>query len=380
MPRVGRRRESKLGLPEGVRERGQRWYWQPSKKVARDERRANGLPVEVSIGKAGTVEARTRWAELTGRRDREAEEGTVDQVLTLYESPGHYGERPAIEMRPNGRPYSKNTVKMYRRCVPVLREKFGACRYGKTEYDAARGKAIGTVDVQRYIKAAGSYASQLFSVLANAFNHAIRDGLTTYNPCDKVITPAQQPRDRAPLEWEVEVLGTMAQPVVGLILESKLVSGYRISELLRVHRRDMNPEGIRITVKGGKSEILLWSPRMEEIVAAAEALPTSSRFPLSPLFPHSRGKAYSYSGWYAAWVALLNEVNEALAVGMVDPATFELLPGDLSIEDLHVHDVRSKVHDDAEERGREGHEQLGNTEGVADRHYARREKRRRPLR
>lgn len=372
MPAVGRRRESKPGLPEGVRERGPSWYYQPTKKPARDALKAKGLPVEVYIGPAGSLEARKKWAELTGRRNREVTEGTVDELLTLYEA-------GPIEKRPNGLPFSKATVKMYRRAVPALREKFGACRYGKTEHDASRGMAIGTAEVQRFINASGSYASQRFAVLANAFNHGIREGFTTYNPCDKVVAPAQTPRGRAPLEWEVEVLGTLARPVIGLILEAKLISGFRISELIRPLRRDMNVEGIRLKVKGGRWETLLWSPRLRELVAAAEQLPSASKFPISPIFPSSRGKAFTYGGWYGAWVDLLTKANAALAAGVIDPDSLQVDAG-LVIEDLHVHDVRSKVHDDAEEQGREGHEQLGNTEKVSDRHYHRRETRRRPLR
>lgn len=374
MPRVGRRRESKLGLPEGVRERGASWYYQPTKKVDRDALKAKGLPVEVSIGPAGSLEARKKWAELTGRRDRQVKDGTVDELLTLYEA-------GPITKRANGLKLSDNTVKMYRRCIPVLREKFGACRYGKTEYEAARGLALGTAEVQRFINTSGSYASQRFSVLSNAFNTGIREGLTTYNPCDKVVPPAQTPRGRAPLEWEVEVLGSLARPVVGLILETKMISGYRISELLRPMRRDMTADGIRLKVKGGRWETLLWSPRLHELIAAAEALPSASKFPASPIFPSSRGKAFTYGGWYGAWVKLLAKANAALAAGVIDPSAdgFPVYPG-LAIADLNVHDVRSKAHDDAEEQGREGHEQLGNTEQVSDRHYARRERRRRPLR
>lgn len=373
MPRVGRRRESKLGLPEGVRERGRSWYYQPTKKPAREALKAKGLPVEARIGPAGSLEARKKWAELTGRRGGEVKEGTVGELLTNYEL-GPIGKRP------NGLPLSKNTVKMYLRALPALREKFATSRYGKTEFDAARGMAIGTAEIQRFINASGSYASQRFSVLSNAFNNGIREGLTTYNPCDKVVPPAQLPRDRAPLEWEVEVLGTLARPVIGLILETKLISGYRISELIRPLRRDMNVDGIRLKVKGGKWETLLWSPRLREIVAAAEALPAASRFPLSPIFPNTRGKAFRYGGWYSAWVDLLGKANELLDAGVLDPADLATVHPGLSIEDLHVHDVRSKVHDDAEELGREGHEQLGNTEKVSDRHYARREKTRRPMR
>jgi len=217
-------------------------------------------------------------------------------------------------------------------------------------------------------------------VLDGAFDYGIRAGRTVYNPCDKVVPLAINARTREPQEWELEALGAMASPVVALILDYKAITGYRISEVIRVHRRDFTDRGIRHKVKGGKWETCDWSPRLREIVAEAEELPHATRFPGSPLFPHSRGKAYMYGGWYAAFSDLLLFTNKALtAAGIRDPDTLERHAG-LSIEDLHVHDVRSKVHDDAEAMGREGHEQLGNTERTADKHYARREKRRTPLR
>ena len=109
-------------------------------------------------------------------------------------------------------------------------------------------------------------------------------------------------------------------------------------------------------------------------------LPNATRFPGSPLFPNSRGKAYSYAGFNTAWQDLKEQTNAELAAGVLDPEDLRTVYAAMSIEDLHVHDVRSKVHDDAEDQGREGHEAIGNTERVADKHYARREKRRRPLR
>jgi hypothetical protein len=51
----------------------------------------------------------------------------------------------------------------------------------------------------------------------------------------------------------------------------------------------------------------------------------------------------------------------------------------LVIDDLHFHDWRSKTHDDARDKGRKGHEQIGDTEAVAVRHYSRRPTSKLPL-
>lgn len=373
MPRVGRRRTKDLQLPLGVRPIGQRLFWQPPTLRERKERKQQGLPASVPLGLIVrmhgrielTREQRLRWAEISGYRDAQAY-GTVGALLTAFNS----GEPPPILTQRNGKPRSSETVKQYRWRLPYLHAQFGAARYGRTEAEVAAGKGLNAGQIQTFITASGSLGRPYLAILRGAFDHAVLSNLTTYNPCDKVIAPAINARTREPLDWELEVLGTIASPVIGLILEAKSITGYRISEVLRVHRRDMTARGIRFKVKGGKWETCNWSPGLRSIVERAEALPQATKFPASALFPHTRGKAYTYSGWYSAWAELVTDANRLLAECEVP----------LAIDDLNVHDVRSKVHDDAEDMGREGHEQLGNTERVADKHYARRDRGRRPLR
>lgn len=380
MPAVGRRRTKDLQLPAGVRPIGERLFWQPTSLRERLERKAQKLPASVPLGSIvrarGRIELtkpqRLRWAEVSGLRDAEDKPGTVGQLLTIFEA-------GPILTRRNGKPRSANTVQQYRYRLPALRRRFGAAAFGRTADEVARGRGLGAGTIQEFITSSGSLGRAYLAILEHAFACGIMANLTTYNPCEHVVPLAGEARTREPREWEMECLGAIASPVVELILRLKGISGYRISEVLRVHRRDMTADGIRLKVKGGKWETLVWSPWLLAIVAEAEALAHATRFPASPLFPHSRARAYSYGGFYNAWRALQAEANAMLAAGILDPDTLERAPAP-SIEDLHVHDVRSKVHDDAEEMGREGHEQLGNTERVADKHYARREKRRRPLR
>lgn len=381
MARVGRRRKQDLQLPAGVRPIGNRLFWQPTKERERLERKAQKLPASAPLGPIVRVRGRIEltkqqrllWAEVSGTGDADVKPGTIGQLISIFEA-------GPIRTRRNGKARSENTIKQYRYRLPAIRAKFGAAAYGRTADEVARGRGLGAGTIQEFITASGSLGRAYLAILEHSYHCGLLANLTTYNPCENVVPMALDARTREPLEWEMECLGALATPVVALILRYKSISGYRISEVIRVHRRDMNADGIRMKVKGGKWETLLWSPGVRAIIEEAEALPNATKFPASPLFPHSRGKAYSYGGFYTAWAALRVETNAMLAsAGIIDPDTLEVAPG-VSIEDLHVHDVRSKVHDDAEEMGREGHEQLGNTERVADKHYARREKRRRPLR
>jgi integrase len=380
MPRVGRRRSKDAHLPLGVRPIGNRLFWQPPSARERQERKGQGLKASVPLGlivrRRGRIELtktqRLRWAEVSGYRDDAERAGTVGELLTIFEG-------GPIATRRNGRRRSESTIRQYRWRLPSIRRRFQSATYGRTEDQVLRGRGLGAGEIQDFISAAGSLGRPYLAILSAAFDEGILRNLTVYNPCDKVMAPANGVRTREPLEWELECLGAMASPVVALILAAKNLSGYRISEILRVHRRDLTAEGMRVRVKGGAWETLVWSPGLRELVLEAENLPRSSRFPASALFPNARGRSYTYSGFSSAWDKLKAATNAALAESPVDVEDLAVRPAP-RILDLHVHDVRSKVHDDAEAMGREGHEQLGNTERVADRHYARREKRRRPLR
>jgi hypothetical protein len=245
---VGRKREKDQGEPKGVRTIAGRWYWQPPTEVERAQRRAKGLSASVPLGKAGTVQARMKWSELTGIRDDAANPGTIADLLTRFNE----GDAAPILTQRNGRPRSVSTVAQYRRRLPALYKKLGAKVYGRTESDVMRGKGINAGELQKIIRSSGSLGRSYLAILDAAFDDAILCGLTTYNPCASVTALAINPRTREPLEWELECLGTLARPVIGLILETKAISGYRISEVLRAHRRDMHDWGIRFTVKGSQ--------------------------------------------------------------------------------------------------------------------------------
>lgn len=383
MPRVGRRRKTDPGLLEGMRPIGARLYWQPPTQRERDERRKAGLPGSVPLGLIVrvrgrielTLEQRKKWALVTGRA-LEAKEGTVGELLDVWEA-------EAIKVRPNGRKRAEPTVQQYKWRLVAVRARLADARYAKNEIEASHGKGLGTPEVQDFISESGTLGRSYLAILKNAFDYGIRRGRTTYNPCDKAVPEAINARTREPQEWEIEALCTLGQvepktQVLACILAYKNVAGYRISEILRVHRRDLTADGIRHQVKGGRWETCEWSPGTRAIVTEAESLPKASRFPASPLFPNTKGRAYKRGGFYSAWVKLLERANAELAAGgIVDPDTLERHAG-LAIEDLVTHDIRSKVHDDAAARA--GAEAIGDTEAVAGKHYARRERRRKPLR
>jgi integrase len=375
MPAVGRKRTKNLRCPPGVFVRGDVWHWQPTSKRERDERKAKGLPASVRLGKADTKEAREKWAGVSGYRDAQQADGTVGELLRLW-------QREAIATKPNGLPRAASTVELYEERIPHLLERFGAAKYGKTEYEAARGLAIGTATIQAYVSESRTkiLANRDLAVLSNAFDYAIRKGRTTYNPCEKVAKNASEGRTREPKPWEVECLRTLATPFLGLLMDAEGVTGWRITEILSLQRNPetLTAEGIVVRRKGGKRELWEWTPELRRIIAEAENLPGANieRFDLStrkPLpryvFPTKKGDRLDYDAFWRGWDALRKATNAMLA---------ECAPP-LHIEDLHFHDLRSKAHDDAEEQNRAGNDLLGNSKAVAKKHYSRRMRRVRAL-
>jgi hypothetical protein len=373
---VGRRRAKDLKLLSGVRPRGRAWYWQPTSEKERLARRARGEKVEIRLGPAGSVEARRKWAEVTGLLLDKDTEGLVLELLNLWElDPG------GLPLQANGERRADSTIEQYRRELRALADRFGRCRYGRTVDDAARDRAIGTVLIQEWVdehQRRGLMKRQ-FAVLDNVFTFAMRKGRTTYNPCADVALPLPGVREREPLPWEVECLRTSAPQRLGLMMDFEGICGWRVGDMLAMVRAQGTADGVRVRYrKRGKRHVWEWTPELRRIWRETEDLTGATRFPLSPVFPSRTGRQLSYEGFDAQWQDLKRATNALLADGIVDPDTFAIAPG-LVIEDLHFHDLRSKAGDDAEDAGHEMHKFLGNSASVANRHYRRREQRRRPL-
>jgi site-specific recombinase XerD len=374
--------------PEGVLEKKGRWYYRPTSERERLERARQGLPETVPLGVAGSDEARKKWAELRGLRapGDEAERGRVAEILRGFKAGG-------LKTKPNGKLRAPKTVKDYTLSLDkVLAPRFGAMRYGRTEHEASRGQAIGTVDVQRFVRTLKDAEGRPIRVAANrhvaclsaAFRWAVSEGLTTYNPCAGVARNAEEPRSREPRPWEVECLraiaGTLASPLMGLLMDYEAITGWRVSDVLNLDRRQCTAEGIRLKQgKRGKRQMWSWSDELRRIVREALELPGAARaarlargdarvlqghFPLEPIFPSRNGRPLTLSGFESNWQRLVELTNAALAECEVP----------LAIEDLHFHDLRSKAGDDAAAAGFDIADFLGNDRAVAERHYARREK------
>lgn len=378
---VGRRRTKDLHLMRGVREIDGMWYWQPSSESERVQRRklkaeakkrGEKFSIGCTLGPANSKEARTKWAEVSGYRDVPTKEGTVAELFKLYRK-----APDGLPKKRNGKPRSKNTIREYTASLKLLEARYGDCRYAKTAGEAMDGKALGTAQIQQFVAEGGRpMENRHLSAFSAAFDWAIRKGLTAYNPCLGVAKNAEEPRTREALEWEVEVLRAMAYATqdkhMALMIDYEDTVGWRVSDILTFVTTQVYPGWIKHRHgKRGKKQRWERTPEVERILREAATLPGANIERLGQpryVFPTRSGEQMSLGRFEKRWSKLKKRTNAALAACEIQ----------LKIEDLHFQDLRSKVHDDAEDQGQEGHEVLGNSEEVADRHYGRRGKMTRP--
>ena len=366
---VGRRRQRDFDLPPGVRRIGGSLYWRPTSAQERAERKAKGLGEAEPLGPTWDEAARKRWATLAGYRDDiPAIAGTVAELLDLF-------ERDELE---RGR--KPRTISEYKASLKVLRKRFGACRYGKTAAEAMQGRAIGQVDVQAFVHELGNvHANRHAAVLSSVFTYAARIGKTSYNPCLGIKRNAEAPREREVAPWEAEVLLAVSTPLMALLMRYERLTGWREGDVRQLSRPQLQAEGIKLKQgKRGRRQLWLWTPELREIIAEAIARPEARKALAVALktrthpavFAARTGKPLTLYGFQSLWRRTRERANKLLAECEVP----------LKIEDLHFHDLRAVAADDAVELGQDRAEFLGNSKAVAEKHYARRELKVRPLR
>jgi hypothetical protein len=247
------------------------------------------------------------------------------------------------------------------------------------------------VDVQRFLHDAEKkvQANRYVSCLSSVFAYAIAiAGRTTYNPCIAgVMKNAEAPREREALPWEFDVLFTAATPLMALMMRYERITGWREGDVRKLDRPQLRANGIKLKQsKRGKRQLWLWTDELRAIIKEAQVMPrrrSSGREGVVPtaIFHTSRGEPLSLSGFQKMWGRTKDRANRWLADSpIIDAETFLPTEQTLKIEDLHFHDLRAAAGDDAEEQGQDRATFLGDSREVADRHYARREKKVTPLR
>jgi hypothetical protein len=384
MPRVGRPRRHRLDLPPGCVLRGRVVYWRPGSAAAREARKANGLPELQRLGTLDDMTAvRTAWAKAAGVRPDPIDHPARHSIAHLVD---RYREDVLERKRADGtHVLADKTRKEYSRQLDVLRDRWGATRFARTEAEAIGAGVLSTLDLQSWIDDAEApvEANRQLSLLSTIFAWARRWKLSVYNPAQGVLRREERPRDREVLPWEVEVLMAVARARMALMIRFERVTGWREGDVYGALRAKFRADVIRhVQGKRGRKQRWEWSPELRAIVAEAATLPGAEKSLF--LFPTEEGTPLTQWGFQSDWRRTREAARDAIrAADYIDVTSSAPWPAELrlpALVDLHFHDLRAAAGDDAEDQGQDAAAFLGNDPSVRAKHYARRGAKVRPIR
>lgn len=125
------------------------------------------------------------------------------------------------------------------------------------------------------------------------------------NPCHGVTRNSESARTRYVEDWEMSFARQRATPpYLGLFLDLAYLLAARSSEVLRLQRGDLTPDGVRVRrLKGSRTNVVEWSPALESAVNAALGLP--GRVSSLYLLHDDAGQPITYSALRGSWDRLM---------------------------------------------------------------------------
>lgn len=194
------------------------------------------------------------------------------------------------------------------------------------------------------------------SLLSTVYNHAIRWGAASENPCRLVTRNTERPRDRYVTDDEFWAVYDMAAPIIQSAMMLSVLTGLRLGDLLRLRLSDCRDDGIVVhTAKTGKSLLFAWTPELEAAVKAARAV--ERRAAGLYVIATRTGQRYTPSGFASLWQRLMR--SYAASGG----------------ERFQFRDLRAKAASDHPDGRLLGHM----SEATLHRHYRRRPERVQPV-
>lgn len=118
-------------------------------------------------------------------------------------------------------------------------------------------------------------ANREVAYLSAAFSWAYERDMVKLNPCRGVRRNPEQERDRYVTDEELQAALQSTRSYLRIFIELAYLLAARKGEVLDLRRDDLLPEGVRVRrSKGSKTNIVRWSPRLEQAVNAALGLPS----------------------------------------------------------------------------------------------------------
>lgn len=275
---MGRTKQHDRHLPARMRFKHGAYY-----RVVRDRWEALGREYGAALRK---------WAEL---------ESAPPQVVTVGQAIDVY----LIDALPK---LAEATQRDYRRICGELRRTFGDTALADVE----------PTHVAQYLERRTSpvAANREMAVLSSVFNHAMRIGHASANPCRGVRRNREKPRTRLPTAAELAALRVAASPMVRAMIDVSLMTGMRKGDLLALTIADLTERGIELrTSKTGTPVCYRWNDALRDAVNTARGTRQ-----IGPLFITRLRRGWSESGLDSVWDKLREKAG---------------------VEGLHWHDLRA---------------------------------------
>lgn len=238
---------------------------------------------------------------------------------------------------------AENTREQYRQAADRLSEIFKNFAPGQV-----KSKHVAAMKVSMADKP--NMCNRLISFLRVVFAYAVEWQLVDTNPVVGIRRHDEKRRDRLLSDAEWNAIHEKAGPRLRVIMELQLLTGQRISDVLKIRRNQLTDDGIEFTqAKTGAKVLVRWTRQLRATVAAAEAL-SANKPPALTLLRGRYNGAPDYKSVY-------DQFREAAAAAEVKNAS--------------LNDGRAKAATTARAQGLDAQALLGHVSPSMTRRYLR---------
>ena len=219
--------------------------------------------------------------------------------VTLEDALAEYGRRQAADkegklplliestfqhhVKAANPPLAESTIAQYRYAANVLKRKF------KRFNDPTQIKASHVAKIKVDGSENPNMTNRIVSLLRTLFGYWLEAGKAENNPCVGVKRYKEAKRKRLITMPEWSAIYEHAGPRLRVIMKLAFLTGQRITDVLKIHRRQLADEGIMFRQqKTDKPLTVAWSADLKTAVAEARAL--HGGVPALWLFVGRRGK------------------------------------------------------------------------------------------
>lgn len=267
----------------------------------------------------------------------------LEAYAAIHEAPR--GGMPAlidealIEIK---RTIKASTAKQYDHAAAILKRKFV-----QFAPEQVQGKHVAQFKLSMADKP--NMANRCLSLLRQVFSYALEQERVANNPAIGIKRHKEAKRTRLIGIDEYVAIYAKAGPRLQVIMDLLIRTGERINDVLKIHRTDLLPDGIRfVQQKTGAKRVVPWKPELRQVTDRAKLLNGNIR--ALTLLCNRRGKPPDYSTVKIQW-------NKACAAAGVEDAT--------------IHDLRAVAATWAKKQGLNATELLGHSSPAQTERYLR---------